>query len=615
MSQGTYRGRMMEAFRRRMFFYVALVALYLVLIIFQIINLQLIQGRDYSRKSKLNMEDYIPITAPRGEIYDRNFNPANANNVTLVTNRASFDITAIPAKFENRDQKEKTLKKLSKLLNLNYDELIKDFINSKDYERKIIKEDVPFETVVLLATHQDQFPFIEWRDVPVRVYNYSNMFSHSIGYTGLISKEEFGTLRDTGYKQYQKVGKIGIEKEYDNFLRGSDGYMIRIADVRNRTEGEEVGQLPSAGNNLIVTIDYNVQKAANDALDGMKGSCVVIKPSTGEVIALVSKPDFDPNIVISKNNSQIVKDLYNDKNNPFLNRVIQSRYPPASTFKLVTAVTALEEEKWNPNWTVYCPGKYTLKGLVDKDFYCYETHGTSDLYRAIGKSCSVYFYTVGYKVGPTNIMKYAAYFGLNEKTGIDLAGEISGFIPSKEWKLKTFGTGWFDGDTINLSIGQGFLAVTPVGMANFLCGLVNNGVIYKPQMVKEIRSADNSKIIQSYNRIKSKEIPLSPETVIAVKQGMRNAVTMGTAIRLNSLKVPVAGKTGTAQTRSKRKDDASQHGWFLGFAPYYTNQENNDNMVVVCVMVEYGVAGAVSAVPVAEKVFYELNKQGYFNVQ
>lgn len=591
-----------------MYFFIVVVAVVFGTFLVQLINLQVVQSEEYSIKSKINMENNIPIPASRGEIYDRHFSPNEKNNV-IASNRPSFNVTTIPAYFEEEGKLEDTIRNLSKLLEFDYNAVMEDIRASNPWDRYIIMEDVKFDKIVKIASYGNMFPNIDWVDAPVRVYKHDNMFAHLAGYIGSISRKEYKNLKNAGYKYYQKIGKAGIEKEYDMLLRGVDGYVRRIVDVKNRMEGEEIGKNPVSGNNLVLTIDYEIQKAAYEAMQGRKGSVVVMKPSTGEILCLLSKPDFDPNKIISKNNTRILEELYKDMDKPFLNRSIQSRYPPASTFKLVTAASALEEEKWKPRWTLNCTGKYTLQGYIDRDFYCYRVHGTVNLYQAIGKSCSVYFYQLGYKIGPSIIMKYANYFGLNDKTGIDIPGEIDGFVPSKKWKLKTFGQPWFDGDTLNMSIGQGFLAVTNIGMANFLSAIVNEGVLYKPYLVKEVRSNNNQSIISSHAPEKLKEIPLSNTTLDTLKTGMRLAVKEGTAARLGYIKVPICGKTGTAQTRSRRKDDDTQHAWFVGFAPYDGKVENS---VVVTVMVEYGVAGAVSAVPVAEVIFNKLNNLGYF---
>ncbi|MCP4138347.1 MAG: penicillin-binding protein 2 [bacterium] len=608
MSQTSLKTRMLEAFRARMYVFSSIVAIMFLVLVIQLINLQLIHGGEYKSKSRSNMESYVPIPASRGVLYDRTYKQGG-ENVVVVSNRPSFNITTKADKFATEKELYTVLKAICRLLEVDFRDIKKDIKSKNSWERVIIKEDVGFDTVVKIASNQHIFAHIDWEDAPVRVYNFSNMFSHLVGYIGSISKKEYKRLRSKGYKRYQKIGKTGIEKKYDDLLRGKDGFVRRIVDVRNRTEGEEVGLHPLAGNNLILTVDYEIQKASYEAMGEMKGSVVVLKPSTGEVLALVSKPDFNPNQVISKNNYKIFKELYNNKNKPFLNRVIQAKYPPASTFKLLTAIAALETEKTYASKRYYCPGKWVLKGYTDKDFYCYGVHGSNDLHWAIARSCSVYFYQLGYKTGPTSILKYANYFGLGERTGIDLPGEVASFIPSKKWKLKEKGHSWYDGDTINLSIGQGFLAITPIAIANFVAGIVNNGIVYSPKLVKEIRSPDNKKLVRHFEREKMREIPLSPFTLNTVKQGMRMSVLNGTSIRLRSLKVPAAGKTGTAQTRSKRLDKYSQHAWFVGFAPFGGAPENS---VVVAVIVEYGIAGAATAVPVAEKIFTTMYNQGYF---
>jgi len=608
MAQTSLKARMLEAFRSRMYFFASLVTVIFLILIIQLINLQLIQGSEYSTRSRHNMENYVPIPSSRGEIFDRKFIDDSRKTI-IVSNRPSFNLTTIPDRYENHKQMTKVVTDLCALLKIDAREILKDIKNKNSWEKTVIKEDVGFSKIVKIASHQNLFPHIGWEDAPVRVYNFGNLFSHVVGYTGSINRKEYKRLKKAGYKHYHKIGKSGVEKQYDSLLRGQEGYVRRIVDVRNRTEGEEVGRKPVAGNNIVLSLDFEIQKTVYEALGDRHGAVVVLKPATGEILAMVSKPDFDPNQIVSRNNRQALLDLYKNKGRPFLNRSIQAKYPPASPFKLVTAIAALETEKSYPSKTFYCPGKYTLKGYRDKDFYCYGIHGKLNLQGAIAQSCCVYFYNLGYITGPTSILKYATYFGLDKKTGIDIPGEISGFVPSKKWKLKTFGQPWFDGDTINLSIGQGFMNSTLIGVANLLSGIVNNGIVYRPMVVKEILSPDNSKIIRRFEKQKLREIPLSPTTLNTVKNGMRLGVINGTSRGLKFLKVPVAGKTGTAQTVSKRKDKFSQHAWFAGYAPFNGNPEDT---VIVVTLVEYGIAGASSAVPVSRMIFSRLYETGYF---
>ena len=611
MTHSSFRTKMAEAFRMRVLFCYAVVLFVLVVTIFQFINLQLVQGADYELKARTNMESFVPIVASRGEIFDRTFSTTNTNNRVIVSNRPSFNISTVPAKFNSKKEMRQALEKLSEIVDVDVNAAMKDYNASNPWQRVLVLEDVSFEKIVKIASHKQIYRNIDWEVAPVRVYNFGSMFSHIVGYIGSISKKEFLELRDQGYQYYQKLGKSGVERQYDKELRGVDGSVKRIVDVKNRTEGEEIGFQPVSGNNLVLTMDLEIQKAAYEAFEGFVGSCVVIKPATGEILALVSRPGYDPNAIISRDNSDIIRKLYNDKERPFLNRVIQSKYPPASTFKLVTAIAALEEEKWEAERIVNCPGYFVLKGLRDTVIYDYAVFGNINLYEAIGKSASVYFYTMGHKIGPTTIMNYANHFGLGERSGIDLPGEVAGFVPSQKWKRKAFGEGWYDGDSVNLSIGQGFLAVTPISMANLVCAIVNNGIIYKPHVVKEIRTPDNNKVLKTIEPEKIREIPLSPSTLNVIKTGMRLSVKSGTSRRLAYLPVPFAGKTGTAQTRSVRDSKYTQHGWFVGYGPHGADPRDS---YVIMVMVEYGIAGAATAVPVAEKVFSKMIEQGYFDV-
>ncbi|MBP8178639.1 MAG: hypothetical protein KAY16_04815, partial [Spirochaetes bacterium] len=332
MQFASVRTKIIEEFRKRLYVIGIIIICMFAIFFLQLINLQIFQGREFSEKSRMNMENNIPLPASRGEIYDRNFS-TDKQNIVLATNRPAFNIIVIPAQYKEKNQFYYAIKNICALLQLPYEEILTDLKSTNPYNRYIIQEDVPFDIVVTIATNQDKFPNIMWEDAPVRVYPFNNMFSHVIGYIGSLTKEEYNTYKDVGYKYYQKIGKAGIERQYDSILRGVDGYVRRIVDAKNRTEGEEIGQHPKSGYNIVLTLDYDVQKTAYTALGDNRGSVIVMKPATGEIISIVSKPDYDPNLIIPKNNIKIITELNNDKNKPFLNRAIQSRYPPASTFK------------------------------------------------------------------------------------------------------------------------------------------------------------------------------------------------------------------------------------------------------------------------------------------
>jgi len=278
LMQSSLRATLQEAFRVRMYFYMIVTSVVFGLLLLQLVNLQLLQGREYTVKARLNMESNIPIPAARGDIYDRNFKEGE-RNVVVVSNRPSFNITTIPAKFKSKKKLEEILDLLARVLGVNKEEILGEINTGNPWERVVLKEDVEFDTIVKIASHQDRFPNIDWEDASVRVYNFSEMFAHVVGYVGSISRDEYRRLKTEGYKHYQKIGKAGIEKQFDRILRGRDGYVRRIVDVRQRTEGEEVGAPPVAGNNMVLTIDYNIQNAIYDSMKDMKGAAIVIKPS------------------------------------------------------------------------------------------------------------------------------------------------------------------------------------------------------------------------------------------------------------------------------------------------------------------------------------------------
>ena len=327
MAQTSLKARMLEAFRKRMLVFIIGVSSIFAILTLQLINLQIVHGKEYRLKATMNMENNIPIPAPRGEIYDRHFQKGVSGTV-IVSNRPTFNLTTIPESFKTDAELMEVLTRLSKIVEVVPSELFDEIKKSNPWERFLLKDDVTFDVVVKVASHKNSFPNIHWEDAPVRVYNYGELFAHTIGYTGSLNKDEYNSLKGQGYKYYQSIGKAGIEKQFDKQLRGEDGFIRRIVDVNNRTEDEEVGQTPYSGNNIVLTIDYEIQLVALNALGENYGTVIVLKPSTGEVIAMVSKPGYDPNAIISKDNYTIIRDLNADPKKPFLNRAIQSRYPP-----------------------------------------------------------------------------------------------------------------------------------------------------------------------------------------------------------------------------------------------------------------------------------------------
>nr|MQY77140.1 penicillin-binding protein 2 [Spirochaeta sp.] len=395
--------------------------------------------------------------------------------------------------------------------------------------------------------------------------------------------EEIQVLYNRGYSFGTVLGKNGIEKQYDQVLRGRDGTRFRLVDVRERSlkqkSSEDIPPVP--GNNLVLSIDRNIQHLSEQALGERIGSVVVVKPATGEVLALVSYPTYDPNLFFTDKAAAEYNRLSLDPASPFLNRAIQSSYPPASAFKMIMSTAVAEEEVFSLNQTVNCTGEIEYG---DRIFHCHlrkTGHGPVDLFSGLAQSCDVYFYTVGDALGVERISYYARDFGLGAVSGLDLPGESGGFVPTPEWKEKTHHMKWLGGDTINLSIGQGYLLVTPLQMANIVAMVVNEGKIFRPHLVREIRDPVSGEIITKVTPELIHTSHIRKSSFRTVQKAMRGVITEGTAkVVLTTEAVEIAGKTGTGEVGKEDK----WHSWFAAYAPYET--DNPEDRVVVVVMVE-----------------------------
>jgi penicillin-binding protein 2 len=380
------------------------------------------------------------------------------------------------------------------------------------------------------------------------------------------------------------IGKAGIEKQYDELLRGREGRETRTVDVRGRRiggQGTVIREPPEMGKNLVLTVDRRIQTLVEQALGNRMGAAVVMRPATGEVLAMVSYPWYDPNIFISPQRAGY-QALAVDPNKPFLNRAIQSSYPPASTFKIVMTTGILAENAFPPEQLILCPGEISYG---DRQWRCHirrPGHGRLNLRRAMAQSCDVYYWVVGRDhLGVERIVSYARDYGFGESTGIDLPGEIAGFIPTPQWKDRRFHEKWLGGDTMNMSIGQGYTLVTPIQMANMICMVVNDGRIYRPHILKEIRDPVSGAVERTIQPEVAHRTNLDPKVFETVRADMRGVISEGTAqFPLNIKTVEIAGKTGTGEVGLPDK----WHSWFAAFAPYTT--ERPEERVVVSIIVE-----------------------------
>ncbi|MCS6985198.1 MAG: penicillin-binding protein 2 [Leptospiraceae bacterium] len=616
MAQTAQQFKLWQRLRKRLWGFTFFVSVSFTILVLRVGYLQALKGEEYYEKSKRVIRKVVPLPAPRGEIFDRNY-VAREKATYLVSNKSTLDLIAIPSHFRSGELRSEVAK-LERLLKLKRGSLLEKITESKirQNEEIVLVENLSPAQHTVLADYYLSFSRFIIRQSTRRHYNLGPVLAHVTGYVGLPSKKEI----EAGIKSYQLVGKNGLEAYYDAILRGEDGEIVQIKTASGDVEEQKVFRNFIPGNNLVLTIDAELQQTAWQAMGERTGALIALEPATGEILALVSKPDYNPNLLVDPDRevrAAHFQEMLQKKAE--LNRAISAKYPPASSFKPLVALAALEERRSNSEQSFFCPGKFTLKssyrGLPDTVFYDWAVHGYMDLVNALSQSCSVYFYELGYRIGAEPIIKYARYFYLDRLSQIDLPFEVSGFVPSPLWKEKQFQTRWFDGDTVNLSVGQGFLETTLIGMVNFYAALVNDGVVYWPHLVKEIRFAENDEIKEVIKPRVLYELPISRSTLEVIKKALRRVVTEGTArsVFQGSGLYPIAGKTGTVQTRSRERfANTTQHAWFIGYGPVDGPPEN---MIVVGVFVERGITGAAGAAPVAREIFLRhARKIGYRKV-
>jgi penicillin-binding protein 2 len=442
---------------------------------------------------------------------------------------------------------------------------------------------VSFKTVAVLAENADTLPGVSWQSRPTRSYAENGSLSHIIGYLGNITQDELTMLYNKEYRAGDLIGKAGIERQYDEILRGKDGWETRTVDANGRQiSGEPVDKSPPVmGKNLVLSIDRSVQTLAEKALGNRTGAAVVLRPATGEVLAMVSYPWYDPKVFSSSSGAEF-QALLNNPSKPLLNRAIQSSYPPASTFKVIMTTGILAENAFSPDQYVECPGEIDFGNRIWRCHIRKPGHGRLRLSGAMAQSCDIYYWIVGRDyLGVERIAYYARDYGFGEPTGIDLPGETSGFIPTPQWKERRLHERWVAGDTMNMSIGQSYTLATPLQMVNMTAMAANGGVVYVPRVLREIRDPVSGAVEKSFSPQVLHESDIDPEIFEAVRRDMRGVISGGTAqFPLNIRSVEIAGKTGTAEVGLQDR----WHSWFTAFAPYET--DNPGERVAVAVIVE-----------------------------
>jgi len=555
----------------------AAISLVFVLMMGQLFYLQLIRGWEFKRRARDVVRRELPIPAQRGEIFDRHY------DFPLVVNQDSFAVDLIPGEVP-AEEREQLFDRIAVALDIDVED-IRNKVPPRYYhlyQPIELKGGVGFEIIAYLAEHINEFPGVTWHNKPIRNYLAMDSLSHVIGYVGDINREEIQVLYNQGYSFSSVLGKSGVEKRYDLLLRGKDGTRFRTVDVREKSlKGKSEEDVPpEPGKNLVLTIDRRIQLLSEKALGERIGSVVVLKPNTGEILAMVSYPSYDANLFFTDRAAEELTRLSLDPTFPFINRAIQSSYPPASTFKVIMSTALVEEEAFPITRKVTCTGEIFYG---DRVFHCHSKvgHGALDLLGGLAESCDVYFYTVGDELGIERIVYYSREFGLGQASGIDLPGETPGFLPTPEWKQRTQAMIWLGGDTLNISIGQGYLLVTPIQMADVIAMIVNEGKVFRPHVLKEVRDPETGDLIEEIEPEVLRISPIRKESFQTVKQAMRLVITEGTAeVVLTTDAVELAGKTGTGQAGYEDR----WHSWFAAYAPFTT--EDPEEQVVVVVMVE-----------------------------
>lgn len=551
-------------------------------------DLQIMRGSDMRKLSEQNRIRTKKVIAPRGIIYDR-------SGRVLADTRPSFNVYITPEDIKDFSQ---TVDGLARLLGVDREDIIDKLKAASRMPPSFpvkIKSDIPMDEVAKIEAHRVYVPGASIQIEPKRNYPYGKMLAHALGYVSEINDEELKIKEYKSYSPGDYIGKYGLEKNYENYLRGIDGEKRVEVDAR----GREVRTLdiiePTPGNSLHLNIDMDLQTIVEKAMENKKGGCVALDPKTGGVLVLVSRPAFDPNKFASGITKEDWVSITTDKTHPLQNRVTQGRYPPGSTFKIVLALKALESGIINERTTFICRGGFPFGNRV---FKCWKKggHGSVAVYRGIVESCDVFFYNVGLKLGIDRIHEMADSIGLGKLTGIDLPGEKQGLVPSQGWKKKTYGQPWYEGETVSVAIGQGAVWLTPIQLAQLSSFVANDGVTFKPQLVNRVVSPEG-KVIKVFEHVMNTNIKLKKETLKMVKDGMRGVVNEpgGTAYGSRLQNVAMSGKTGTAQSASLEKG-GHDHAWFIAYAP------SEEPSIAITALVEHGGHGSSAAAPIAKAI-------------
>ncbi len=570
-------------------------------LLLRLVYLQMIRGEEYRRLSMTNCVRLKSIKSSRGLIYDR-------NRILLVDNRPAFDLTIV---LEDAKPLKQTLDHLAELTGDSCEDLtaiIEKEGGAAFYKPLVLKRDITRDLLAVIEAHQFDLPGIYIDIEPSRNYIHKKTAAHLIGYLGEINKDELDSGKFPNVRSGDSIGRYGVEKSFEADLQGKRGGHQLEVDVNGRVIKILKTVEPVSGNDLVMTIDLPLQQKAEGLLGENDGAVVALDPSNGDVLVMASSPSFDQNDFIGGISSKKWQVLRDDPGRPMNNKAIQAEYPPASTYKIITALAGLEEKVIDRNSTFFCPGFYKFG---NRRYHCWSKygHGTINVVDAIAQSCDVFFYQTGEKLGVDALAKYAQGSGLGRLTGIRLAHERPGLIPTSAWKKQRFKEPWQAGETLSISIGQGFNLVTPLQMAVFISAVGNNGTLYRPRLVKSVQDA-KGQVIREIEPEITGGLPASKKNLAIVRQGLLEVVhgNRGTARQIRLPDVQIAGKTGTAQVFSRKagekfdnkklKRTLQDHAWFVCYAPA------QDPKIAIAVIIEHGEHGASAAAPVAQELIH-----------
>ncbi|MFH1593757.1 MAG: penicillin-binding protein 2 [Candidatus Omnitrophota bacterium] len=544
---------------------------------------QLFRYDVYTDLSEKNRIRVLSLEAPRGRIFDRNGN-------LLVNNRLSFDVEVI---YQEIKDPGRIADLLSGILGIEKKAVAESMerARNKPFVPMKLARDIKKEKAIEIEEMRLDFPGLIVTTRPLRNYIYKENMAHLLGYLGKISESELLRYRTYGYRMIDYVGKDGVEWFYNDYLRGTNGGLQIEVDSRGRQLRVLATKEPSAGRDLYLSVDIELQKFCDSIMNGKKGAIIAMESSTGAILAMVSRPNFDPNVFIAVNDKEVSRLLNDSEGFPLMNRAIAGTYPPGSIFKTVVATAALETGTIDDRSIFYCSGIHVVGNRI---FHCWKEkgHGSQNVGQGIQNSCNSFFYQLGLVLGVERISEYASKFGLGSLLGIDLPGEKPGLVPTPSWKRRSLKASWFNGETANYSIGQGYLLITPLQALNLVNVFASGGMIVEPYVAARI---ENVRV----RHLDPRQTGFKKTTVKSVKVALKNVVNAprGTGIYARSEEIIISGKTGTAQN-----PHGKTHAWFTGFAPF------KDPKITVVVFSEHGGKGGLDPARFAKKIIEEAGK-------